>query len=196
MNTTIPYSDRVRPDTGFSNGGVGIFLFLASEVMFFGALIASYTLLRLSAPEWHFHLDGVVSETIVLTALLALASSAISMASRRKGSDVRSRLFLFGATLMGIAFVCAKVHSLAVLWDGGLVPASSTAAALFFCFAAVHLLHVAGGTVWGGLLALQREATDRADVVRTRARRARLLLAYWTFVDIVWLVIIVFFYVS
>ena len=48
----IPYTVEVRPDTGLTNGKIGIWLFLASEVMLFGALFASYILIRIGAPSW------------------------------------------------------------------------------------------------------------------------------------------------
>ena len=47
----IPYTVETRPDTGLYNAKVGIWLFLASEVMLFGALFSSYILLRVGAPE-------------------------------------------------------------------------------------------------------------------------------------------------
>ena len=48
----IPYTVEPRPDTGLYNAKVGIWLFLASEVMLFGALFSSYILLRVgSIPE-------------------------------------------------------------------------------------------------------------------------------------------------
>jgi cytochrome c oxidase subunit III len=46
----IPYTYRPRPDTGLYNAKVGIWLFLASEIMLFGALFSSYILLRVGAP--------------------------------------------------------------------------------------------------------------------------------------------------
>ena len=48
----IPYTTTARADTGVSNVTLGIWLFLASEVMLFGALFSSYALLRVSAPAW------------------------------------------------------------------------------------------------------------------------------------------------
>ncbi|HTI70196.1 MAG TPA: cytochrome c oxidase subunit 3 [Candidatus Limnocylindria bacterium] len=47
----IPYTYKPRPDTGLYNAKVGIWLFLASEVMLFGALFSAYILLRVMAPE-------------------------------------------------------------------------------------------------------------------------------------------------
>ena len=50
----IPYTVETRPDTGLYNAKVGIWLFLASEVMLFGALFSSYILLRVGAPEGYW----------------------------------------------------------------------------------------------------------------------------------------------
>ena len=47
----IPYTTEARPDTGLYNAKLGIWLFLASEVMLFGALFSSYVLLRTGAPR-------------------------------------------------------------------------------------------------------------------------------------------------
>src|SRR5258707_10781793 len=48
----IPYNVHPRPDTGVYNGKLGIWLFLASEVMLFGALFSTLILLRTGAPSW------------------------------------------------------------------------------------------------------------------------------------------------
>ena len=47
----IPYTVEERPDTGLYNAKIGIWLFLASEVMLFGALFSTYILLRTGAPR-------------------------------------------------------------------------------------------------------------------------------------------------
>ena len=48
----IPYTVAERPDTGLNNGKIGIWLFLASEVMLFGALFATYLMMRTGAAVW------------------------------------------------------------------------------------------------------------------------------------------------
>ena len=45
----IPYTVEERPDTGLANGKLGIWLFLASEVMLFGALFSTYIILRIGS---------------------------------------------------------------------------------------------------------------------------------------------------
>jgi cytochrome c oxidase subunit 3 len=67
----IPYTSKSRPDTGLYNAKVGIWLFLASEVMLFGALFSTYVLLRVGAAPgaWPHHLLNIwlgATNTIVL----------------------------------------------------------------------------------------------------------------------------------
>ncbi len=50
----IPYTTTSRPDTGLWNAKIGIWLFLASEVMLFGGLFSAYIFLRLDAPPGHW----------------------------------------------------------------------------------------------------------------------------------------------
>src|ERR1700735_913331 len=80
----IPYTVEPRPDTGLFNAKGGIWLFLASEVMLFGALFSSYILLRVGAGtgEWPHALLNIplgMTNTIVLivssiTVVMAWAS--------------------------------------------------------------------------------------------------------------------------
>ena len=51
-NLEIPYTVEPRPETGMYNGKLGMWLFLASEIMLFGGLFSSYVLLRIGAAEW------------------------------------------------------------------------------------------------------------------------------------------------
>ena len=50
--SNLPYILEERPDTGLNNSKLGIWIFLASEVMLFGGLFSAYILLRTGAPIW------------------------------------------------------------------------------------------------------------------------------------------------
>src|SRR5258708_36539676 len=68
----IPYAVEARPDTGLFNAKVGIWLFLASEVMLFGALFSSYILLRVGSDPatWPRGLLNIPIGTFNTTALI------------------------------------------------------------------------------------------------------------------------------
>lgn len=77
----IPYTSQPRPDTGIYNAKVGIWLFLASEVMLFGALFSSYILLRVGALEanWPHGLLNIPIGTFN-TVVLIVSSVTVVMA--------------------------------------------------------------------------------------------------------------------
>ena len=52
--SNIPYILAERPDTGLNNRKLGIWIFIASEIMLFGGLFSAYVFLRLAAPEGDF----------------------------------------------------------------------------------------------------------------------------------------------
>ena len=73
----IPYTVENRPDTGIYNAKLGIWLFLASEVMLFGGLFSAYVLLRVGAePGMWPH--GWLNVTLGTVNTLLLALSAIT----------------------------------------------------------------------------------------------------------------------
>ena len=72
----IPYIVETRPDTGLANGKLGIWLFLASEVMLFGALFSTYIILRVGAPEWP---HGELSVLLGAINTVILISSSVTM---------------------------------------------------------------------------------------------------------------------
>ena len=72
----IPYTVEVRPDTGVFNAKLGVWLFLASEVMLFGALFSAYVMLRVGAGgEWP---RGLLSVPLGTLNTFILATSTIT----------------------------------------------------------------------------------------------------------------------
>ena len=80
----IPYTVERRADTGVTNVTMGIWLFLASEVMLFGALFSSYALLRTAAPAWPHGRE-------VLNLQLGLANTVRPARWSRRGCGGRER---------------------------------------------------------------------------------------------------------
>ncbi|MEJ0000238.1 MAG: cytochrome c oxidase subunit 3 [Verrucomicrobiota bacterium] len=107
----IPYTVSARPDTGLYNGKLGIWIFLASEVMLFGAIFTAYLFVRLGADDgsWPNHVQNVWLGG--LNTLLLLASS-ITMVLAWVG--LKERKFttywwaLFATFVLGVAFLCIK----------------------------------------------------------------------------------------
>ncbi|MSU34138.1 MAG: heme-copper oxidase subunit III [Pedosphaera sp.] len=116
----IPYTDKARPDTGLYNAKVGIWLFLASEIMLFGALFSSYILLRVGAATgvwpavklaWPHHLLNVPIGTFN-TAVLITSSVTVVMAwaSLKMNNFRRFRMFMVMTIACAIAFLGIKSY--------------------------------------------------------------------------------------
>ena len=105
----IPYTVEARPDTGLPNGKLGIWLFLASEVMLFGALFSSYILLRVGATEWP---QGELSVPLGTINTIILIGSSVTMvmawASLKMNNWGRHRLFLGLTFLLALVFLVNK----------------------------------------------------------------------------------------
>ena len=100
----IPYVTHPREDTGLFNAKVGIWLFLASEVMLFGALFSSYILLRVGAVEgtWPHGLLNVPIGT-VNTLVLIISSMTVVMAWASLKMNQFSKFKIY----QGITVLCA-----------------------------------------------------------------------------------------
>lgn len=105
----IPYTSQSRPDTGLYNAKVGIWLFLASEVMLFGALFSSYILLRVGAmpgswphgllnvPIGTFNTAVLISSSItVVLAWASLKLNDFSAFKRYQGLTIMCALIFLG----------------------------------------------------------------------------------------------------
>lgn len=187
--SAIPYTVEPRPDTGVNNVQLGIWLFLASEVMLFGGLFSAYFMLRAGAPSPWLPLRDHLGGAGVATLTLLVATACVGLASR---GLPRCRRWLISASLFAVLFCAFKANDYRQLFAAHRDPASSTQMATYFLLTGVHLLHVLGGVLANAWVLLRSGAA--ADPAPT-ANRVRALMLYWGFVDAVWLVMLVLLYV-
>lgn len=109
----IPYTIEARPDTGVYNAKLGVWLFLASEVMLFGALFSSYILLRVGAPPgtWPHGWLNVPLGTLN-TCLLSLSAITTLMAwvACKAGNFGKFKLFHGLTIVLALTFLCIKSY--------------------------------------------------------------------------------------
>ena len=76
----VPYTVEERPETGLNNSKLGIWVFLASEVMLFGGLFSAYVFLRMAAPAGEFAYWGSkLSVPLATVNTLVLISSSVTV---------------------------------------------------------------------------------------------------------------------
>src|SRR5512140_2418806 len=109
----IPYTIDARPDTGLYNAKVGIWLFLASEVMLFGALFSSYILLRVGAApgSWpHGWLNIPVGTVNTLVLITSSVTVVLAWASLKMNQFGRFKVFQGITILLAMTFVGIKSY--------------------------------------------------------------------------------------
>src|SRR6266581_3500044 len=107
----IPYAVEARPGTGLFNAKVGIWLFLASEVMLFGALFSSYILLRVGADPatWPRGLLNIPIGTFNTTVLITSSITVVmSWASLKMGNFGNFRKYQAITLLCALSFLGIK----------------------------------------------------------------------------------------
>ena len=185
----IPYIVDERPDTGLNNVKLGIWLFLASEVMLFGGLFSAYILLRINAVDWPFGAD-ILSVPIGAFNTVVLISSSVTMVlcyAALKLDDLAGYKKYLGITIgLSLLFLAVKAFEYYEHVHLGEVPATSTFLAIYFTLTGLHGLHILGGVVVNGYFLGPGSAmwTTNKEQFINRIEAAGL---YWHFVDLVWI---------
>lgn len=108
----IPYVVTARPDTGLWNAKIGIWLFLASEVMLFGGLFSAYIFLRLDAEpgSWPHGLLNVPVGTMNTAVLIASSVTVVlSWAALKMRQFARYQFYMALTIICGIIFLVVKL---------------------------------------------------------------------------------------
>jgi cytochrome c oxidase subunit 3 len=179
---------------------LGIWVFLATEVLFFGGLVLMYCVYRTSDPadfaEAARHTKIVIgtANTAILLTSSFLVAWAVAMA--KLGLGKTAGVLLWGAALLGLVFLALKGVEYSQEYEEHLLPgfgfafsgAGAKAAGLFFSFYLVatglHALHVTIGI--GALLVIGRNAYRQCYSDRYHAP-VTVAGLYWHFVDVVWI---------
>jgi len=189
MNVEIPYITEVRPDTGVNNAKLGIWLFLASEVMLFGALFSTYILLRVGAAEWPLGSEVLNVKLAFVNTLVLIFSSltmVMSWASLVKENLGQYRLWMGLTILCAFIFLVIKYFEYSHKFHVGNFPSKSTFFAIYFTLTGLHGLHIIGGIVVNTYLWIPGVKMWKTEPKRFTGR-IEVAGLYWHFVDLVWI---------
>jgi heme/copper-type cytochrome/quinol oxidase subunit 3 len=183
----IPYTVETRPDTGLANGKLGIWLFLASEVMLFGALFSTYIILRTGAIHWP---QGELNVWLGMINTFILIGSSVTMvmawASLKMNDWGKHRLYLILTFVLAAVFLVNKYIEYADHIGRGEYPSHSTFVALYFTLTGLHGIHILGGMAVMAYFigpGARMYRTNREQFVN----RIEYTGLYWHFVDLVWI---------
>ena len=185
----IPYTVDERPDTGLYNAKLGVWLFLASEVMLFGALFSTYVLLRTGADVWPEGSSILNVPLATLNTLILIASSVtmvMSWASLKLDQFGKFKLYMGLTWLLAFGFLIVKYFEYSAKLSHHLYPSTNNFLAIYFTLTGLHMLHVIGGMVVNGYLwgpGAKMWTNDRERFTN----RVEIAGLYWHFVDLVWI---------
>ena len=186
----IPYNEELRPDTGLYNAKLGIWLFLASEVMLFGGLFSAYIMLRLSDPNWVNYGQNALNVPLATLNTAVLITSSVTMVMSWVSlqlNDIKKYKMYMGLTLLcSFGFLVIKYIEYTSKFSHGLFPSTNNFLAVYFTLTGLHGLHVIGGILVNGYfygpgIKMWNNEPERFT------NRIEVAGLYWHFVDLVWI---------
>jgi cytochrome o ubiquinol oxidase subunit 3 len=175
--TTIDQHHDATTATGIPNKKLFMWAFLASDCMFFGALISTHLIYRLHpppgspSPRQIFSIELTSFSTFILlmsSLLMALAVNAI-----QKGHLRSTRHNLLGTIFFGLIFLGCQVFEFThFVHEKGLTLSNSIFGSTFFTLTGTHGCHVAIGVLWLILTYIRSFKPADADAGRPWLARA------------------------
>ncbi len=188
---------ETHPATSVPPGKMGIWWFLASEVMVFGGLICCYILFRMAAggawAEMATHVNttiGAINTLVLLTSSLTIVLAAAAIEDEDRD---RARRHLGLTVLLGLLFLVFKAVEYSGEIGQGFTPLSGTFWSFYYTMTGLHALHVLAGIVANLVLFVMAVRGTLWPKTQQRVEYAGL---YWHFVDIVWIFLFPLLYLS
>jgi cytochrome c oxidase subunit 3/cytochrome o ubiquinol oxidase subunit 3 len=176
------------PAEGLDLRKLAMWVFLSSEVIFFGSLIATFLVYKDRSPSGpgqellNIPLTGLNTFILIVSSLTMVLSLDAAVHDRQR----QLKLWLLATIALGTAFLSVQGYEYVKLWSEGLTPTGNLFGSAFYTLTGFHGTHVLVGVImlWGVLLkALARGFGSKHYLP------IELVGLYWHFVDLVWIVI-------
>ena len=185
----IPYTVKNRPATGLYNGKLGVWLFLASEVMLFGGLFSAYIFLRTGVDSWPLGTEYLDVPLATLNTLFLITSSVtmvMSWASLKLNDFKKFKLYSGVTLFLALAFLVVKYFEYTHKFHVGYLPSTNNFLGIYFTMTGLHVLHIIGGMIVIFYYWMPGAKMWEVDPERF-TNRIEIVGLYWHFVDLVWI---------
>jgi heme/copper-type cytochrome/quinol oxidase subunit 3 len=176
-----------EPVTGVPNGKLAMWIFLASEIMFFTGFFGAFIVLRNSNLELFSHSAGELSKGLALLNTFILIGSSLTMAlsilNLEKGNTAKFRLFLGLTILCGFGFLIVKSIEYSTKFGHHIFPWTNVFFSFYFIMTGFHALHVIAGMIPMFFMFI-KSFTNKGY---NHPAKVETLGLYWHFVDLVWI---------
>jgi cytochrome c oxidase subunit 3/cytochrome o ubiquinol oxidase subunit 3 len=174
---------------GVSNEKLGMWTFIGSECLFFGAMISTYLLYvgrtnNGPTPSSIFDIPFTSVSTFIL--LMSSLAMVLALAAVQANDMRRFRVWILATALLGGTFLAGQFYEFTAFVAEGMKLETSPFTSAFYMLTTFHGLHVAIGilmlvSLWAASMG-GRITQERSEVVENVG-------LYWHFVDIVWILI-------
>jgi cytochrome c oxidase subunit 3/cytochrome o ubiquinol oxidase subunit 3 len=183
------HGDHPAPSAGVTNTKLGMWVFLSSDCLFFGAFITTYLLYR------HRNLAGPTPRSLYnipftsVTSFILLMSSltmVLALAAIQRGDMRRFKVWVMATAVFGMLFIGGQIFEFTEFYREGMSLRTNVSSSIFFVATGLHGLHVTVGIIW--LLSLWGMAMQ-GKFGQKDSEAVEVSGLYWHFVDVVWIAI-------
>ena len=179
---------RHEPVSGINHGKLVMWIFLASEIMFFSGFFGAFIVLRnanidIFTQSSAEHLNVALASLNTVFLISSSLTMALSIYHLERNNKALFQIFLGITLLFAFGFLVVKYFEYGAKFHHHIYPRTNIFFAFYFLMTGVHGLHVVGGIIPMAWMFV-RSFTKKGY---TNARRVEVLGLYWHFVDLVWI---------
>ena len=181
-----------RSAAGMPTGRLAVWWVVASEIVIFGGLLASYLMYRLSHDAWHIQAANTNTWIGAFNTFVLLTSSFFAVQGHQAaehGDGKKAARFLWYTIGGAVTFIAVKSFEWTTEISHGYTITSNTFWSFYYTAAGLHAAHVIAGAVIMGFIAA-------AAAKGRELQRVELIGIYWHFVDVVWIFLFPLLYIA
>jgi cytochrome c oxidase subunit 3 len=183
-----PGHAHMDPAQAYDAAKLGIWTFLATEVLLFGGLFTAYIVFRLKFPQMfrddHVHLNRLLGAANTIVLICSSLTVALGIAAIRRGKQGLLKLYLSMTILLAAVFLGIKYVEWMDKFAHGLFPDTDVFFSLYFVMTGLHAIHMIIGL---GIMIWMFVWAYNGTVDKDYASPIEISGLYWHFVDIVWI---------
>jgi heme/copper-type cytochrome/quinol oxidase subunit 3 len=186
---TDPGAQAHATNFGVSNEKMGMWAFIGSEVLFFGAFISSYLIYLTRTgdgpgPAEIFDIPFTSVSTFIL--LMSSLGMVLALAAIQRGDMRQFRTWTLATFLMGAVFLSGQVYEFTFFVEEGMGLTTSAFSSSFYVLTGFHGVHVLIGVI---MLGAMWAASFTGHLTTKHAPAVENIGLYWHFVDVIWILI-------
>jgi cytochrome c oxidase subunit 3 len=184
---------HAETSTGLDHRKLVMWIFIASESIFFAALMATFLIYKSKVPpeEGLHHLNLAVASANTFILLFSSLTMVLSLQSIENGKKGRMIFFLLATALLGLVFLSGQAFEYNELITAGVSYDTNLFGSAFFVLTGFHGSHVFVGVIWITMLIIR---ALRGGITEHNHLAVELGGLYWHFVDLVWVVLFTIIY--